>query len=171
MSILFFNRCVSPQVDPFTSTFARSFITSSQRCCFIRLQVAFVFPTLPPFCFYSRTKISSSSIHFIDGKFLHSFPSMLLPGGFYEDALLVHHSSLSFFFCGTNSSFVDRILSSFQMPSHTGAPHNNSLLTIHLFRRAQAFSKGSSCHSRSIQPISRLLSHSSHLIQPVHSLF
>ena len=45
MSILFFNRCVSPQVDPFTSTFARSFITSSQRCCFIR-------PKLP--LFFSR---------------------------------------------------------------------------------------------------------------------
>ena len=35
----------------------------------------------------------------------------------------------------------------------------------------KAFSKGSSCHSRSVQPISRLLSHSSHLIQPVQSLF
>ena len=54
--------------------------------CFIRLQVAFVFPTLPPFCFSSRTKISSSSIHFIDGKFLHSFPSMFLSGDSHEDS-------------------------------------------------------------------------------------
>ena len=59
--------------------------------CFIRLQVAFVFPTLPPFCFSSRTKISSSSIHFIDGKFLHSFPSMFLSGDSQEDVLLVCH--------------------------------------------------------------------------------
>ena len=103
----FFNRCVSPQVDPFTSTFARSFITSSQWCCFIRLQVAFVFPTLPPFYFSSRTKISSSSIHFIDGKFLHSFPSMFLSGDSHEDSNGA--SSLSFlvlfFSGGFNSSF------------------------------------------------------------------
>ena len=141
--------------------------------CFIRLQVAFVFPTLPPFCFSSRTKISSSSIHFIDGKFLHSFPSMFLSGDSHEDSNGA--SSLSFlvlfFSGGFNSSFMDLILSSFLMPSHTGAPHNNSLLAIHLFQRAKAISIGSSCPSRSVQPISRLLSHSSHLIQLVQSLF
>ena len=85
-----------------------------------------------------------------------------------EDFLLILlHSLLSDEF---KSSFgVDHIFffSSFQIPSHAGAPHIHSLLAIHLFRRAQAISKGLSCHSRSVQPISRLLSHSSHLIQPV----
>ena len=50
------------------------------------------------------------------------------------------------------------------------------LITIHfsLFICSgvlKAFSKGSSCHSRFVQPISRLLSHSSHFIQPVHLSF
>ena len=66
---------------------------------------------------------------------------------------------------------VDRILSSFQMPSNTGAPHNNSLLAIHLLGSAEDISEGSSCLSRSVQPISRLLSHSSLFIQPVQSFF
>ena len=75
--------------------------------CFIRLQVAFVFPTLPPFCFSSRTKISSSSIHFIDGKFLHSFPSMFLSGDSHEDSNGASSSSflVLFFSGGFNSSF------------------------------------------------------------------
>ena len=48
MSILF-NRRVSLQVDPITSTFVRSIISSSQWCLFHPYQVAFVFNavTLP----------------------------------------------------------------------------------------------------------------------------
>ena len=96
--------------------------------CFICLQVAFVFPTLPPFCFSSRTKISSSSIHFIDGKFLHSFPSMFLSGDSHEDSNGASSSSflVLFFSGGTNSRFVDHILPSFQMFSHAGAILNHS---------------------------------------------
>ena len=74
-----------------------------------------------------------------------------------------------FFSDGFNSSFVEHILSSFQMLSHAGAPLNLSLLAIHLFGSAEDISEGSYSHSRSVQPISRLLSHSSHLIQPVQS--
>ena len=57
---------------------------------------------------------------------------------------------------------VDRILSSFQMFSHAGAPLNHPILAIQLFRSAEDISEGSSFHSRSVQAISRLLSHSSH---------
>ena len=56
------------------------------------------------------------------------------------------------------------------MPSHNGTPHNLSPLAILLFRSAEDISEGSSCHPRSAQPISRLLSHSSHVTQPVQSL-
>ena len=65
----------------------------------------------PPTPFSSRTKISSSSIHFIDGKFLHSFPSMFLPGGSQEDVLLVRHSS--FFSSPVDSSQDLSIISPF----------------------------------------------------------
>ena len=100
--------------------------------CFIRLQVAFVFPTLPPFCFSSRTKISSSSIHFIDGKFLHSFPSMFLSGDSHEDSNGASSSSflVLFFSGGFNSSFGIKhtpfsfFSNAFLMPVH--------LLIIHL---------------------------------------
>ena len=58
---------------------------------------------------------------------------------------------------------VDHILFRISLPSHTGAPLNHLLLAIHLLRSAEDISEGSSCLSRSVQPISRLLSHSSHL--------
>ena len=66
------------------STSARSTLSFLTGVCFIRPQVAFLFPPSHPFS--SRTKISSSSIHFIDGKFLHSFPSMFLSGDSHEDS-------------------------------------------------------------------------------------
>src|SRR3954463_9107071 len=50
MSILF-NRCDSLQIDPITSTFARSFISSSQRCLLHPFQVVFVFPPSHPYFF------------------------------------------------------------------------------------------------------------------------
>ena len=57
------------------------------------------------------------------------------------------------------------------MLSHAGAPLNHPLLATHLFRSAEDILEGLSGHSRSVQPISRLLSHSSRLIQPVLSPF
>ena len=62
---------------------------------------------------------------------------MFLPGGSHEDALQVRHSLFSFFSSGFNSSFVDHILSLFQMFSRAGAPLNHPLLTIQLFQSAQ----------------------------------
>ena len=85
MSILF-NRRVSLQVDPITSTSARTTIISSQRCLFHPSPSCLCFSHPPSLLFSSRTKISSSSIHFIDGKFLHSFPSMFLSGDSHEDS-------------------------------------------------------------------------------------
>ena len=59
----------------------------------------------------------------------------------------------------------------FTMLSHSGAPINHSPLAIHLFRSVEDISGDSCFHSRSVQAISRLLSHSSHLIQPAQSFF
>ena len=59
---------------------------------------------------------------------------------------------------------------SFQVLSYAGASHNGSPLSI-LIRSAQDISEDSSFHSQSVQIISRLLSHSSHLIQPAQSIF
>ena len=50
MSILF-NRRVSLQVDPITSTSARPIIISSQRCLFHPSPSCLCFPALPPFFF------------------------------------------------------------------------------------------------------------------------
>ena len=59
--------------------------------CFIRLQVAFVFPAHRPFFFKdSDFLIKYPLIHV---KSLHSFPSMFLPGGSHGNALQVRHSS------------------------------------------------------------------------------
>ena len=56
------------------------------------------------------------------------------------------------------------------MLSHAGASHNCSSLSI-LIRSAQDISEDPCFHSQSVQAIWRLLSHSSHLILPVQSLF
>ena len=68
---------------------------------------------------------------------------MFLPGGSHEDALLVQYSP---FFSSPVDSIqafgVDHIpFSSFQMPSHAGAPYIQSFLAIQLFRSAQDISK------------------------------
>ena len=98
---------------------------------------------------------------------------MFLSGDSQEDTNGALNSSffVIFFSGGFNSSFVDHILSSFQMFSHAGAPLNHSLLDIPSFLSAEDTSEGSSFHSRPVQAIWRLLSHSSYLIQPVQPLF
>ena len=108
MPILFY-RGVSLQVDPITSTFTRSIISSSQCCLFHPSPSCLCFfpPTHP---FSLRTKISLSSIYLMIMKSLHSFPSTFLPGGSHEDALLVQYSPFFFFSGGTKSSFVDHNL-------------------------------------------------------------
>ena len=66
---------------------------------------------------------------------------------------------------------VDHILFRISMFSHAGAILNRSPLAILLFRSAQDISKIRVFHSAFVQALSRMLSLSSHLIQPVHSPF
>ena len=92
-----------------------------------------------------------------------------------EDAheLQVHRPSLLFLLRWINSKLSVLIIffSSCQMLFHTGAPLNLSFLAIHLSWSAEDISQDLCFHSQSVQDISRLLSHSSHLILPVQSLF
>ena len=55
----------------------------------------------------------------------------------------------------------------FKCFSHAGVSLNHSPLVLHVFRSVEDISGDSCFHSRSVQAILRLLSHSSHLIQPV----
>ena len=103
------------------------------------------------------------------------FPSMFLSSDSREDS---NGASSSSFFILFLLRWIQYKLSvliifffSFQVLSYAGAPLNHSLLGIPSFSSVKYISKGSSCLSRSVQPISRLLSHYSHLIQPVQSLF
>ena len=59
----------------------------------------------------------------------------------------------------------------FTMLSHSSAPINHSPLAIHLFRSVEDISEDSSFHSQFTQVLLRMLSHSSHLNQPVQSPF
>ena len=137
--------------------------------CFIRLQVAFVFPAHPPFFFKDSDFLIKYP--FIHVKSLHSFRSMFWSGDSSWRCSRASSSSSFVLFLlrwiHFKISVLIIFLSSCQMLSHAGAPLNHPLLAIHLFRSAEDIS---SCHSRSVQPISRLLSHSSHLIQPVQYL-
>ena len=169
MSILF-NRCVSLQVDPFIFNIRKIQSQFSQRCSLLPPPSCLCFSHPPSLVFFKDSDFLIK-YPFIDGKSLHSFPSMFLPGGSHEDALQVHHCLFSFFSGGFNSSFVDHIFSSFQMFSHAGALLNHPLLVIQLFRSAEDISEDSCFHSAFVQALSRLLSHSSHLIQPAQSIF
>ena len=90
-----------------------------------------------------------------------------------EDAheLQVHHSSFSYSFPVdlTQAFSVDHILFLVQMLSHAGASHNRSPLSLHI-QSAEDISKDLYLHYQFVQAISRLLSQSSHFIQPVQSL-
>ena len=109
-------------------------------------------------------------------KSLHSFPLIFLSGDSQEDtngALSLSFFILIFSLVDSIQAFgVDHIpFPLFQMLSHAGAPLNHPLLAIHLFWSAEDISQDLCFHSQSVQDISRLLSHSSHLIQPVLSPF
>ena len=88
---------------PSFSPSARSFLSFLNGVCFIRLQVVFVSPTLPPFFFKDSDFLIKYP--FIDGKSLHSFPSMFLSGDSQEDA----KGSFKFIILRSLSSPVDSI--------------------------------------------------------------
>ena len=83
-----------------------------------------------------------------------------------------HCSILIFFSGGFNSSFGIKHTPFlfFQCFSYAGAPLNHPLLAIQLFQSDEDISEDSSFHSQFTQVLLRMLSHSSHLIQPVQSL-
>ena len=83
---ILFNRCVSLQVDPITSIFARSIISSSQQCLFHPSPSYLRFPSLPPYFLFKY--------HFNVVKSLHSFTSMFLSVNSQEDANEASSSSL-----------------------------------------------------------------------------
>ena len=69
----------------------------------------------------------------------------------------VRHSSLFSSPVDSNQAFrVDHTLFLISMCSHAGEILNHSPLAIQLFRSAEDISEGSSCHSRSVNPILRM---------------
>ena len=143
----------------------------SQLCLFHPSQGAFVFPALPPFSFkesdvvtkypfYSREVPSFFSINVLTRWFSWRCSSSLL----FFVLFLLRWTQVKL-------SVLIIAFSSFQMLSHAGISLNHSPLAIQLFWSAEDISKDSCFHSASILTISRLLPHSSHLIQPVQSPF
>ena len=100
---------------------------------------------------------------------------MFLPGDYHEDGqeFQVHHSSFFFLLRWIQVKFLVLIIfpSLFQVFAYAGVSLNHSPLAIQLFRSAKDISEDSCFHSASILTISRLLPHSSHLIQPMQSHF
>ena len=99
-----------------------------------------------------------------------SYPVILMK---FLMELQVRHSSLLFLlqWIQFKLSVLIVFFSSFQMLSHAGVPLNHPLLVLHLFWSDEDISEDLCLHYQSVQAISRLLPHSSHLIQPVQSLF
>ena len=110
--------------------------------------------------------MGSLSILFSINVLIQWFPMKILT------KLQVLHPSLLFllWWIQFKLSVLITFLSLFQMLFLAGAPLNRSSLFIHI-RSAEDISKDPSFHSQFVQTISRLLSYSSHLTQPVQSLF
>src|SRR3954469_17379822 len=87
--------------------------------------------------------------------------------------LQVYYSSFSFllWWFQFKLSVLIIFLFSFQVLSYAGVSLNHSPLAIHLFRSDEDISEDLSFHSQFTQVLLRMLSHSSHWIQPVQSLF
>ena len=173
MSILFPTDALLFEMIPSFSPSTRSILSFLNGVCFVHPKLSLFFPALPHFFFKDSDFLIMYP--FICGKSLHSFLSMFLSGDFPWRCSTVSSSS-SFVVV---SSPVDPIqatvliiaLSSFQMLSHAGISLNHSPLAIQLFRSAEDISEDSCIHSASILTISRLLPHSSYLIQPAQSFF
>ena len=138
----FFNRRVSLQVDPIISTFARSNLSSSQRCSLHSSQASFVLPPSHPFLqglgFLNQVSIllmGSLSILFFQCSYLVILMKILRERQ-------VHLSSFFFFSNGYNSNFVDHIpfprFKYLLLPVHLIII---PLLAINLFRSAEDISK------------------------------
>ena len=169
------NRCVSLQDDPIILPIRKINSKFSQRCSFHPTQVAFVFFFRPPTLFLQGIRcLNQVSILLMHSLFILFFQCSY-PVIFHEDAHVT--SSFSFFilFLLRWIQFKLSVLiifpSSFEVFSYVGSSLNHSPFAIQLFRSAEVIPEDSSSHSQFTQAILRLLSHSSHLIQPVHSPF
>ena len=145
----------------------------SQRCLFRSSQVVFVFPSLPPFFFKDSDFLIGYPFYWWEVSPFFSV-NVLIRWSLVKilTELWVHHSSLFSFSGGFNSSFR---CWSYPFPHFKCFSTSVHLLIVHLsqfiIRSAQDILEDSCFHSQSVQAIWRLLSHSSHLIQPVPSLF
>ena len=143
----------------------------TQRCLFHPSQVAFVFPALPPFSFKESDVLTKYPFY---SREVPSFFSINVLTRWFSRRCSTSSSFLVLFFSGGfNSSFGIKHTPFlfFQCFSYAGTPLNHPSLAIKLFRSAQDISEDSCFHSQSVQAIWRLVSHSSHLIQPVQHLF
>ena len=169
MSILS-NRCASLQVDPIISTSARSilsFLNGIHSIC----------PKLPLFSrpttlflqglrVRNQVSIYSCEVYslFSINVLIRWFPMKMLNSFKF---IILH---CCFFSGGSNSSFRcwSYPFPHFKCFFQVGAPLNCSPLSIRT-RGVEDISEDPCFHSLSVQVILRLLSHSSHLIQPVQS--
>jgi hypothetical protein len=165
----FSNRCASLRDDPIILPIRKFNSQFSHRCLFHLFQVAFVFPALPPFFFKDSDFLTKYPSYGCEVSSF--FPSMFLSGvsswrcsGVSSSSFF--HSSFFFLLRWIQCKLLVLIisLSSFHMLFHASAPLNHSPPAIHLFRSAEDISEESCFHSASIQANSRLLSHSSQLI-------
>ena len=127
---------------------ARSFLNFLNGVCFIRPKLSLF--SRPPILFLQGLRfLDHVSLLFVRSLFICFFQCsypVILKKILTEPQ--VYHYSFSFFSGGFNSSFVDHIpFSSFQMLFHAGAPLNNPLLAIQLFRSAKDISEDSCFHS------------------------
>ena len=160
-------------MDLIISTFRRSILSFLNGIRFIRPQVAFVFPPSHSFLqgliYFNQVSIYScevSSLFSINVWIRWSLMKMLTE-------LQVHYSSSLFFSGGLISSLG--VIISLPVVSHIfpcefliQGSIIYSPLPVHIWS-AEDISEDSCFHSLSVQVILRLLSHSSHLIQPVQS--
>ena len=137
-------------------------------------KLSLCFAALPPF-FQGLIYLNQASIFIV--KSLHSFQSMFWSGDPLWRCSWASSSSifiLVFLSGGFNSSFRcwSYLFLLFHISSHVNLL-SKALLFIHLSQFISGVLKISRkirvFHSQSVQDISRLLSHSSHLIQPVQS--
>ena len=140
MSILF-NRRVSLQVDPITSTSARPIIISSQRCLFHPSPSCLCF-SRPPTLFPQGLRfLYQVSFYFCE---VSPFFSVNVLTRWFSRRCSTSSSFLVLFFSGGfNSSFGIKHTPFlfFQCFSYAGAPLNHPSLAIKLFRSAQDISK------------------------------
>ena len=135
--------------------FSTVFVSSVPSClCFSRP---------PPFSFKESDVLTKYPFYSCEVSPFFSF--MFLPGDSHEDsngASVHHYLPFLLWWIQFKLSIFIIFLSSFLMFSHDDAPLYHSSLAIQLFHCAEDILEGSSCHPRSVQPISR-----SYLIQAI----